>query len=419
MTDRQEKTPQAASFSVAGWHVDPTACRITRSGETVTLEPKVMDMLCLLASEPGRVWSRDELLDRLWNGFIVGEDTLARTVSRLRKALDDDAKSPRYVETIPKRGYRLIAPVAESVAPDGMPAPSRPAWLLPAAIAVVLILIAGAAILFIRAPEQQPQESLAATLTGRGDDFYIRMTEADNEAAILLYERAIADAPDHAPAYAGLANALVQRVVRWQQVPGGGAHSLGEAMRRGLTQTPQAKDLLERAHRLAERGVALAPDDPVTLKALGFVVSAEGDLERAADLYGEAIGRDENAWAPLINLGEIYLIRNEPEAALPHFVGAYDAMERIYTDVPQQVGPWHAELGVEIGLLQERLGNPAAAEAWYRRVLTMSPLEPEATARLAHILETTGDQASARELCTRLAARTGTDISCPAEPVTP
>lgn len=73
------------------------------------LEPKVMDLLCLLAVEPGRVWSREELMSALWPGVVVGDDSLARTVSTLRLALGDDAKAPQYVETISKRGYRWIA----------------------------------------------------------------------------------------------------------------------------------------------------------------------------------------------------------------------------------------------------------------------------------------------------------------------
>src|SRR5262249_30575140 len=94
---------------------DWTANRLSgelRSGDAVVrLEPKAMDLLCLLASLDGQAISKSAIMERLWPGVIVGDDTLARTVSRLRKALGDDARTPRYIETLHKRGYRLIASV--------------------------------------------------------------------------------------------------------------------------------------------------------------------------------------------------------------------------------------------------------------------------------------------------------------------
>lgn len=83
-----------------------------RSGDLVGadgtehLEPKVMELLLLLAGAPGRVWSRDDIMQQLWPGLVVGDDALARTVFKLRKSLGDDAKAPRYIETLSKRGYR-------------------------------------------------------------------------------------------------------------------------------------------------------------------------------------------------------------------------------------------------------------------------------------------------------------------------
>jgi len=102
---------------------------VRASGELIgngvrRLEPKVMDLLFLLATRNGEVVGRDELLARLWPGLIVGEDTLARSVSRLRKVLGDDPKSPSYIETIAKRGYRCIAIVNAPPAPATAPAPS-------------------------------------------------------------------------------------------------------------------------------------------------------------------------------------------------------------------------------------------------------------------------------------------------------
>ncbi|MDX1419079.1 MAG: winged helix-turn-helix domain-containing protein [Rubricoccaceae bacterium] len=96
---------------VGDWDVDPSAHEIARAGETVRVEPKVMALLVHLAERAGETVSRDDLLAAVWPGVVVTEDALSRAASKLRRALDDDAQAPRYVETIPKAGYRLIAPV--------------------------------------------------------------------------------------------------------------------------------------------------------------------------------------------------------------------------------------------------------------------------------------------------------------------
>ncbi|KAF1717141.1 hypothetical protein CSC74_08140 [Pseudoxanthomonas yeongjuensis] len=76
-----------------------------------------MDLLFVLAAHAGQVVTREQLMTRLWPGLVVGEDSLARTVSKLRQSLGDDAKAPRYIETIAKRGYRLRVQVEAATQP--------------------------------------------------------------------------------------------------------------------------------------------------------------------------------------------------------------------------------------------------------------------------------------------------------------
>ncbi len=102
--------------------MDPTVNELRRPGETVRLEPKTMEVLVFLAERAGQVVSRDVLLAALWPGVIVGEDAVTQTVIKLRRALHDPARSPQYIETISKRGYRLVAAVAR-VGVEGAPAP--------------------------------------------------------------------------------------------------------------------------------------------------------------------------------------------------------------------------------------------------------------------------------------------------------
>lgn len=125
LTDQSAGCSSMRDFRVGGWLVQPRLCRISRNGTEVRLRPQIVDLLCTLASRRGEVALKSELMHEVWPGRYVAETALARCVAELRHALEDDAHEPRYVETIPKRGYRLIAPVefGEGRVPDPSPVP--------------------------------------------------------------------------------------------------------------------------------------------------------------------------------------------------------------------------------------------------------------------------------------------------------
>lgn len=403
-------------FLVGDWRADPAACALTRDGETATVEPKVMDLLTLFAGTPGKVFSREEIDAALWPGVTVGEDTLARAVSKLRRAFGDETASPRYVETIPKRGYRLIAEV-RSIEPE---TGRGSGWItrqhLTIAAGTIIVAFLALVSFIVMNPETAPP-SPAASLTERANDLYMRFTRADNEAAIALYQRAIAADPDYAAAQAGLANSLVQRVIRWQSAPGDApsAVTLQSALAEGVNETEEARALTARAVDMAERAVRLDPKNPDALKALGFAYSARGDLEEARDAYMRAVSMDADAWEVMINLGELDKIADDERRGLQWFERAYAAMDRIYAAEPQRIGPWRAPLGVIIGETYEAFGEPVEAEVWYRRVLDQAPLEPEATIRLARLLRQSGAGREAAALCAGLKAKVGTFEDCPTD----
>jgi Tol biopolymer transport system component/DNA-binding winged helix-turn-helix (wHTH) protein len=107
-------------FTLGDRVIRPDLNRIEYGGESVQVEPRVMDVLVYLAEHAGRVVSRDELLDRIWGETVVVEHVLTRAISELRRILADDPENPRFIETIRKRGYRLVAPV---VLPEGGASP--------------------------------------------------------------------------------------------------------------------------------------------------------------------------------------------------------------------------------------------------------------------------------------------------------
>ncbi len=107
----QKKISAEETFYVGDWLVDPTDGRISCHGVEHKVEPKAMTVLVCLAKQQGQVVSREALEAQAWTDMVVGYDSLASAIIKLRKAFGDDSKNPRYIETIPKKGYRLIGDV--------------------------------------------------------------------------------------------------------------------------------------------------------------------------------------------------------------------------------------------------------------------------------------------------------------------
>lgn len=109
MEPSQSEHGEAPSELILGeWRVQPSLNRLTRGHATVRIEPKMMDVLVLLARRAGEVVSKDDIAEAVWPQLFISESVISRAIAGLRKALDDDAHSPRFIETIAKRGYRLL-----------------------------------------------------------------------------------------------------------------------------------------------------------------------------------------------------------------------------------------------------------------------------------------------------------------------
>ena len=98
-------------FRIAGWLVQPSLNRLTDGDREVQVEPKLMDVLVYLAENAGQVVSKNDITDAVWPDLFITESVITRSIAGLRRAFADDAKNPRFIETISKRGYRLIAEV--------------------------------------------------------------------------------------------------------------------------------------------------------------------------------------------------------------------------------------------------------------------------------------------------------------------
>ncbi|MEM9383930.1 MAG: winged helix-turn-helix domain-containing protein [Pseudomonadota bacterium] len=154
-----------AGFTLGEWHVLPLEGRITGSVGERRLRPRTMDLLVHLAVHAGEVLPRDALIDAVWGANAVADEPLTRTIADLRQALGDKRHQPQYIETIPKRGYKLLlqpshlAPTAQ-VNPDAtasLPLTSTP-WRsrVRAALATglgVAMLVTLTTLLVTRSPE--------------------------------------------------------------------------------------------------------------------------------------------------------------------------------------------------------------------------------------------------------------------------
>ena len=131
-------------FRIGSWLVQPRLNSISSAGESRRVEPKVMQVLVYLAERAGEVVSKEDLIAGVWAETFVSDDVLLRSISELRRVLDDDAKDPRFIRTITKRGYRLIAEVrsAEEASAPAHP-PPRPKSRRLLVVAGGLVVLAG------------------------------------------------------------------------------------------------------------------------------------------------------------------------------------------------------------------------------------------------------------------------------------
>ena len=179
-------------FRLGEWLVDAPNHELIAAAGRVRLQPRQMQLLLRLAREPGQVVRREQLLEDVWEGRYVNDEALSRAVAELRQLLADDPRAPRYIETVPKLGYRLIAlPQSDAAAATSAPAPATVAVAgidpgldasgLPrtdprlqrrtftTSLVVGIVVIALVALLALTLPQPPGADHAAADLRGRVD----------------------------------------------------------------------------------------------------------------------------------------------------------------------------------------------------------------------------------------------------------
>ena len=162
------------SLRIGEWLADPEANELRRGDEVQRLEPKAMTVLMLLAARPGRLLTREDLFAGAWPGRGGGDEALTQCIIKLRRALGDDARAASYIETVSKRGYRLIAPVGETRTRSVR-------WGMRSLTALVLVAVLGVSYFAWQATHPsatEPVEGVSVTVlpfeaVGEGDHTYL------------------------------------------------------------------------------------------------------------------------------------------------------------------------------------------------------------------------------------------------------
>ncbi len=151
------------------FELDIGSGELRKSGVKVRLQEQPFQVLKTLAEKPGEVVSREELQEQLWSDetFVDFEDGLSTAIRKVRSALGDSASNPRFIETLPKRGYRFIAPVAK---PPAAGVAGRKLWYAGAAAAALVLGVAGSRLIGPSAPEPEATFSAVPLTSFEGQE---------------------------------------------------------------------------------------------------------------------------------------------------------------------------------------------------------------------------------------------------------
>lgn len=146
-----DASPQGNLLQLGNYALDPRRNVLRCGPREVQLSPLGSRLLQELAKRPGEMFERAELIDALWRGdWLVGDPALSRLVSEVRRAAGDNSREPTLIQTVPRRGYRLVVTAVSNEAVTAAPAPHWPqAWRL--ANTSLLIVFGGLALLVVLA----------------------------------------------------------------------------------------------------------------------------------------------------------------------------------------------------------------------------------------------------------------------------
>jgi DNA-binding winged helix-turn-helix (wHTH) protein len=154
----------ADPIQLGPWSFSPQLGLLERAGETKRLESRAAEVLNVLCQRRGALVTHQELVDLVWAGRELSRNSVAVVIGDLRRALEDDARAPRFIETIPKRGYRLLA---RDIVPNAeMTPPHFARWSAPSkilALCASLLAVLGVGVLTQQSVMARPLASVSVS----------------------------------------------------------------------------------------------------------------------------------------------------------------------------------------------------------------------------------------------------------------
>jgi DNA-binding winged helix-turn-helix (wHTH) protein/tetratricopeptide (TPR) repeat protein len=404
--------------------LDLDSGELRRSGVPVRLQPQPAKLLVLLVGRAGELVAREEIREHVWgtDTFVDFDQSVNFCVRQVRTALHDDASTPCYIETLPRRGYRFIAPVAVR-SDEPPPAPVSPGASTPRRRSLFIaagVLAASAVIVGLAAamyghrmdvehePSSSGRDARARQESELGRFFLDKFTNDALQIAIAHFEAALRIDPDFAPAYAGLAEAYNQQA------------SVFLSKKR-----PGEVRLL--ALRAATRAIQLDPTIAEAHAALGYATMHEMDWPRAGAALRRAIELNPR-YVPAHQIYAAYLANQmrvreavdearravdlEPASVraratlawMLYFARDYDAAIREQR-VIQQMDPAFASGHFGLGEVYLVSGQASAAVSELERAVELGHRTAGALGLLGMALGAAGRRDDARRIVDELEAR--------------
>lgn len=407
-------------YEFASFRLDVEERLLLRADEVVPLPPKAFDVLLALIEQPGHLLEKEVLLKTVWPDTIVEENNLADNISRLRKTLGEGENGQKFIETVPRRGYRFVAEVkalSDVVMNDADAAPtvipsSAPAAFIPARLKLrqrpELFLVAfGFLVLTLFSVAlywhfKSVPRAEVVQLEFKGNFFVGRWTEDEIRQGIEYYNQAIALDPNSASAYEGLAtgwNFLSDLHVSPREAMPKAKAAIVNALQRdeksaaaqvtmGVIKMQYDWDWAG-AEQEFQRALALEPEYAPAHQLYGWYLVAQGRFPDAQAEMKQALGTDPLNDFGLWGLGDSFYFARQYDQAVEQYRRAVSVAPKMY---------W-SRLMLGSAYVQQGKFSEALVELQQARRLNDSP---QVLAALGHAYATAGQRAEAQQVLAEL-----------------
>lgn len=413
-------------FAMGPWEVLPDRGLIRDGEREEHLEPMVMDVLVVLASEQGDVVSKDRLIELVWKGRAQSDEPLNRCISVLRKKLGDDSRNPTFIENIPRRGYRLMIPLTMATSSTAAePAVERRNWLPWVAAGAAMGILLFAALSLRESPTDldSPMQSVAIfsfTCAGTTEEYLCfgfseeltsTLSQAQSIRIVRSREPMPTDAAPQSVAAAldvdGLLTGSVQQIgdqlkISAELVDGrNGFIVMSDTLDGSVA---DVFDLQERVAGVVEQSIF--GESEVTLEAASrpssfaafqayargqyqFETRSKASIERAIELFEETISLDPNFGPAYLRQAYAYLLLPEYDSSLD-IEAMYD-LAAAKTEAGIAADPSIRDpAGTVFGFIHHKRGEWLQATEAFERAVSGATVYPESHHWYSRFLATVG-----------------------------